>query len=109
PCAPPSTMWSTAPQPWSICWPSCFRSRSERTTHEHRPHDRSARHLPMGGAGIALPGRYRRIMTEKRPLVLVSNRGPVSFEIDSDGEPRARRGAGGLISGLAPLVRGTDT
>lgn len=48
-------------------------------------------------------------MTVDRPLVLVSNRGPVSFDVDEAGEPIARRGAGGLISGLGPLVAGTDT
>jgi trehalose 6-phosphate synthase len=41
--------------------------------------------------------------------VLVSNRGPVSFQVDGDGRPVARRGSGGLVSGLAPLVAGTDT
>jgi trehalose 6-phosphate synthase len=43
-----------------------------------------------------------------RPVVIVSNRGPLSFRLD-DGELVARRGAGGLVSGLAPLVTGTDT
>ncbi|HEY6531057.1 MAG TPA: trehalose-6-phosphate synthase [Acidimicrobiales bacterium] len=43
-----------------------------------------------------------------RPIVIVSNRGPLSFRVD-DGELVARRGAGGLVSGLAPLVTGTDT
>jgi len=47
-------------------------------------------------------------MDRNRPLVLVSNRGPVSFDLDAGGTPRARRGAGGLISGLGPLVRDTD-
>ena len=42
-----------------------------------------------------------------RPIVLASNRGPVSFA-DEDGELVARRGAGGLVSGLAPLVAATD-
>ena len=40
--------------------------------------------------------------------MLVSNRGPLSFRLDDDGEPIARRGAGGLVSGLAPLVAGTE-
>ncbi len=44
----------------------------------------------------------------ERPVVLVSNRGPLSFDV-RDGELVARRGAGGLVSGLAPLVAGTDT
>ena len=42
------------------------------------------------------------------PVVLVSNRGPVSFS-EVDGQLVATRGAGGLVSGLAPLVAGTDT
>ena len=43
-----------------------------------------------------------------RPIVIVSNRGPLSFRRGDDGELVARRGAGGLVSGLAPLVAGTD-
>ena len=43
-----------------------------------------------------------------RPVVIVSNRGPISFRHE-DGALVARRGAGGLVSGLAPLVAGTDT
>jgi len=43
-----------------------------------------------------------------RPLVLVSNRGPVTFDVDADGSLRSRRGAGGLVSGIGPLVSGTD-
>ena len=46
--------------------------------------------------------------TDPRPVVLLSNRGPVSFRVDDAGELVARRGAGGLVSGLAPLVDGTD-
>lgn len=42
------------------------------------------------------------------PVVLVSNRGPLSFT-DTDGRLVAKRGAGGLVSGLAPLVVDTDT
>ena len=44
-----------------------------------------------------------------RPVVIASNRGPLSFRVGENGEPVARRGAGGLVSGLAPLVGGTDT
>ncbi len=39
-----------------------------------------------------------------RPIVILSNRGPVSFQrVNTD--LVARRGAGGLVSGLAPLLR----
>ena len=44
----------------------------------------------------------------ERPVVIVSNRGPLSFSRTDDGELVAKRGAGGLVSGLAPLVTGTD-
>ncbi|MCU0312073.1 MAG: trehalose-6-phosphate synthase [Acidimicrobiales bacterium] len=44
----------------------------------------------------------------ERPVVIVSNRGPLSFAVGDDGELSARRGAGGLVSGVGPLVRGTD-
>ena len=42
-----------------------------------------------------------------RPIVIVSNRGPLSFSIAADGALVPKRGAGGLVSGLAPLVTGT--
>ncbi len=45
----------------------------------------------------------------ERPIVIASNRGPLSFRSGEDGQPVARRGAGGLVSGLAPLVAGTGT
>jgi trehalose 6-phosphate synthase len=43
-----------------------------------------------------------------RPILIASNRGPVSFELD-DGNLVATRGAGGLVSGIGPLVHDTDT
>jgi trehalose 6-phosphate synthase len=39
-----------------------------------------------------------------RPVVVASNRGPVSFERDEAGEMTTRRGAGGLVSGIGPLM-----
>ena len=42
-----------------------------------------------------------------RPVVVVSNRGPVSFRPGPHGESVASRGAGGLVSSLGPLLRGT--
>ena len=41
--------------------------------------------------------------TWDRPVVIASNRGPLSYRIE-DGRPVGRRGGGGLVSGLAPLV-----
>jgi len=43
-------------------------------------------------------------MTRPEPLILVSNRGPVGFRRDADGELEAARGAGGLVTALRPLV-----
>jgi trehalose 6-phosphate synthase len=42
-----------------------------------------------------------------RPVVIASNRGPLSFARDDRGDLVATRGAGGLVSGLGPLVAGT--
>jgi trehalose 6-phosphate synthase len=39
-----------------------------------------------------------------QPIVLVSNRGPVSFERTGAGELTSKRGAGGLVSGIGPLA-----
>src|SRR3546814_4835535 len=43
-----------------------------------------------------------------RPIVLASNRGPVSFTREPDGSLVSRRGAGGLISGIGPLMSAAD-
>ncbi len=40
---------------------------------------------------------------QDRPVVIASNRGPLTHRL-VDGVPVARRGGGGLVSGLAPLV-----
>ncbi|HVM15243.1 MAG TPA: trehalose-6-phosphate synthase, partial [Egibacteraceae bacterium] len=39
------------------------------------------------------------------PVLVVSNRGPISFSFGDDGELVAKRGGGGLVSSLGPLVR----
>jgi trehalose 6-phosphate synthase len=41
-----------------------------------------------------------------RAVVIVSNRGPVSFSQDDTGTLSARRGAGGLVSGIGAVVSG---
>jgi trehalose 6-phosphate synthase len=46
---------------------------------------------------------------DRPPFVIVSNRGPLSFDLAADGRLAGRRGAGGLVSGIGPLVAGTDT
>ncbi len=44
---------------------------------------------------------------DHRDLVIVSNRGPLSFSIADDGALQTRRGGGGLVSALGPAVAGT--
>ena len=43
-----------------------------------------------------------------RQLILLSNRGPATFERDEDGELTARRGGGGLVTALTGLLRHRD-
>ena len=43
-----------------------------------------------------------------KPLVVVSNRGPVGFRRSTDGEVEEVRGAGGLVTALRPLVERGD-
>src|SRR6266571_6829611 len=42
-----------------------------------------------------------------RPVVIASNRGPVSHDLDPSGEPVQRRGLGGLVTGLTGSVQST--
>ena len=43
-------------------------------------------------------------MPSRRKLIVVSNRGPVTYGRDADGERVARRGGGGLVTALRSLV-----
>src|SRR3954463_8487603 len=47
-------------------------------------------------------------MTQQAQLVLVSNRGPATFERDDSGEVRVSRGGGGLVTALSGLVSHRD-
>jgi trehalose 6-phosphate synthase len=47
-------------------------------------------------------------MGSRRKLIIVSNRGPVSFARDADGNRVARRGGGGLVTALRSLVSHHD-
>jgi trehalose 6-phosphate synthase len=44
----------------------------------------------------------------RRKLIVVSNRGPVSYSIGPGGDPEARRGGGGLVTALRSLVHDHD-
>ncbi len=43
-------------------------------------------------------------MTDRRKLIVVSNRPPVAFALDGEGRRVARRGGGGLVTALRSLV-----
>jgi trehalose 6-phosphate synthase len=47
-------------------------------------------------------------MVGRRKLIVVSNRGPVTFDRDADGNRVARRGGGGLVTALRSLVSHHD-
>ena len=47
-------------------------------------------------------------MGDRRKLIVVSNRGPVSFYRDEDGGRVAKRGGGGLVTALRSLVAHHD-
>ena len=47
-------------------------------------------------------------MVGRRKLIVVSNRGPVTFHRDADGNRVARRGGGGLVTALRSLVSHHD-
>jgi trehalose 6-phosphate synthase len=47
-------------------------------------------------------------MGARRELIVVSNRGPVTFGLDADGARVARRGGGGLVTALRGLVTHHD-
>ena len=47
-------------------------------------------------------------MRERRKLIVVSNRGPITFERDEQGRLIERRGSGGLVTALRPLVEQHD-
>jgi trehalose 6-phosphate synthase len=47
-------------------------------------------------------------MRERRTLIVVSNRGPVTYQLDASGARVARRGGGGLVTALRSLVSHHD-
>src|SRR5437763_11219546 len=47
-------------------------------------------------------------MSERRKLIVVSNRGPVTFDRDGGGKRVARRGGGGLVTALRSLISHHD-
>ena len=49
-------------------------------------------------------GKVRIMATGTAPLLVASNRGPLSFTERDDGTLEASRGGGGLVSGLSSLT-----
>src|ERR671924_1928213 len=47
-------------------------------------------------------------MASRRKLIVVSNRGPLTFDRDAEGKRVARRGGGGLVTALRSLVSHHD-
>ena len=86
-------------------------TRCRGACRERRP--RARRHAgTAAGAAPRVPvdtvGPPMAPASADRPIVLVSNRGPVSFEREDDGALTSKRGAGGLVSGIGPLAADGD-
>src|SRR6187397_1692828 len=66
----------------------------------------SALRSASDGAGRTLPPMATE--SRRRKLIVVSNRGPIGYGRDEEGQVVAQRGAGGLVTALAPLVSHHD-
>ena len=81
-------------------------SMAHATRSAHRvgaPHPPDDRRGSSAAAGCLVSWTV-----SNRPILLLSNRGPISFRRDDRGELPAVRGAGGLVSGLSPLLAGPN-
>src|SRR3954453_558178 len=90
--------------------------RGARPRHRQRPRARprarsprqGARALPVPDAAVSarLPEDLPRgaVMSDRAPLVLVSNRGPVTYQDDGS----VKRGTGGLVTALTGLASHRD-
>src|ERR1039458_7452115 len=58
--------------------------------------------------GVVPPGQHSGGLPSTGRVLIASNRGPVSFAVGEDGSLVARRGAGGLISGLSSVMDHAD-
>ena len=52
-------------------------------------------------------GRYEAMFAQ-RPLILVSNRGPVEHQVTQGGRPEARRGSGGVVTAYSSLAQSVE-
>ncbi|CAN5588032.1 glycosyltransferase family 20 protein [soil metagenome] len=60
---------------------------------------------PDAGPRQRLKEQLTGLLPDGQRLIVVSNRGPLSFERDTGGEWTAKRGSGGLVTALAELGR----
>ena len=64
---------------------------------------------PTSPADVAEPRvvdeSERGDVLEQRPLIIVSNRGPVTFSLQDDGSFTARKGSGGLVTAVSAIGR----
>ena len=47
-------------------------------------------------------------LLSQRPLILVSNRGPVEYQMTPEGRPEARRGSGSVVTALSSLAQSVE-
>lgn len=47
-------------------------------------------------------------LVQRRPLILLSNRGPVEHQVAANGQIHARRGTGGVVTALNSLTQNTE-
>src|SRR5262249_37764675 len=83
---------------------TCINQGGEARRMDYAFHTRSAH------TRFAVPGEIQdrfdstasntRMQRRMADCIFVTNRGPVEYHADSTGQPQARRGAGGVVSGL---------
>ena len=56
-------------------------------------------------ADIAELNELCEAVFSKRPMILVSNRGPVEHQMSSDGRPEARRGSGSVVTAFSSMAQ----
>ena len=56
-------------------------------------------------ADIAELNELCEAVFSKRPMILVSNRGPVEHQMSGDGRPEARRGSGSVVTAFSSMAQ----
>ncbi len=63
---------------------------------------------PALEAGLSEMGQLCQRVLAQRPLIVVSNRGPVEHHMTPDARPDPRRGSGGVVTALNTLVQSVE-